>query len=332
MKLYVYPTGGKNSGSINPYIRNLRKAMEAHFELIEPHYRIAIPRMMGFLLSTFKADVYVLNWIENSAFGRGGNSGALMSLLGLYILKLRKARIVWVFHNIYSHEGETKWTRRFKKFLFKHSSFIITHSEEAASFAKQYAQCPVYFKNHPMARMNYGECMGDLKECDLFYWSSILPYKGVAEFLSNPLCKTSNKKILIIGKCNNTELDHKIQLLSGQNVIYENRVADFSEIAAQCKRSKYVIFPYIGDSISSSGVLMDTLMMGGVPVGPNRGAFADLSRQGCCITYNNINEVFSLPTDEGNRRRLDPDKVESFINDNTWDAFGMWFYSVITNE
>lgn len=324
MKVFVYPTGGQGPGSSNPYIGNMKRTLSKEFELINPQYKWKLPRMLVFLLNSFKADAYVFNWVEDSAAERGGNLGALMSMLGLWIVKLRKVKIVWIFHNIKSHGGETQWTRRFRDFLFKHSSLIIAHSREAADYARNYALCPVEFKNHPVERVDYGEWKGKVKDCDFFYWSTILPYKGVAEFLEYPKCAESGKKILLIGNCKDLELDARIKKAATANVTYENRKADFSEIAAQCRKAKYVIFPYIGDSISSSGVLMDTLLMGGTPVGPNRGAFADLAAEGCCITYDNIDEVFDLPTDDVSRIRLDKDNVETFIHNNSWDAFGEW--------
>lgn len=330
MKLFVYPTGGQGPQSSNPYIGNMKQSLSKQFELLTPRYKWKLPRMLVFLLNSFKAGVYVFNWIEESAAERGGNLGGIMSMLGLWILKWRHAKMVWIFHNIHSHSGETAWTKRFRSFLFKNSSLIITHSKEAAEYASQYAACPVEFKNHPVEKVVYGDWEGEVKECDLFYWSTILPYKGVVEFLSHPKCKESGKRIVLIGSCKDKELDTRIREAATENVVYENRKANFSEIAAQCRKAKYVIFPYIGDSISSSGVLMDTLLMGGAPVGPNRGSFADLAAEGCCLTYDNIDEVFDLPTDENKKIRLDRDKVEKFINDNTWEAFGTWLKRKVT--
>ena len=77
---------------------------------------------------------------------------------------------------------------------------------------------------------------------------------------------------------------------------------------------------------------MDTLLMGGVPVGPNRGAFADLATEGCCITYNAIDEVFNLPMDEEYRIKLDQEKVDHFIDVNSWASFGKWLYGVLENN
>ena len=331
MKVFVYPTGGQGPVTSNPYIRNMKEALACNFELVEPRYRLKLPRMLVFLMNSFKADVYVLNWVEDSAVERGGIMGALMSFTGLYIAKLRKAKLVWIFHNIHSHSGETAWSYRFRKFLFKYASLIIAHSKEAESYAKQQTKRPVCFKNHPLKKVDYDKYSKSVEDCDLFYWSTILPYKGVAEFLSNPRCVSSGMKMVFIGNCKDDDLRKIIEKQITSNIKYENRNADFNEVAAYCQKAKYVIFPYVGDSISSSGVLMDTLLMGGTPVGPNRGAFADLAAVGCCITYNDINEVFDLPVEDNKRLRLDQIKVDTFIKENSWDAFGKWFKSIIND-
>lgn len=328
MKLFVFPSGGANPYSKNPYVKNMKDSLARYFYLIQPDTKL--PRTFVLLSNSFKADGYILNWIEDSANGRGGFISALFAFLSLLIIKLRKAPIVWIFHNIHPHYGETKWSLIFRKFLFEHSSLIISHSVEALNFASKHSNCPVVFKNHPVKETKFDEWEGELKDCDFFYWSDIAPYKGVLEFITNPNCHLSSKKIYLLGKCNNELLSSQIQSASYGNVYFENRTADFNEICAQCKKAKYVIFPYIGDSISSSGVLMDTLLMGGIPLGPNKGAFADLADQGCCLTYNQIDEVFLLPTDEDQRIRLDPKAVRTFLDGNSWDAFGQWLYNILS--
>lgn len=329
MKLFVYPTGGQGPGSNNPYVQNMKDSFGELFDLIVPEYKRKLPRMLVFLLNSIKADVYIFNWIEDSATGRSGFLGGLMSLIGLWIVKLRKARIIWVFHNIHPHRGETSWSKFFRRFLFKYSDYIVAHSQEAAKYAKEYSSCPVFFKNHPMKKSYYEKWKGEIQDCDFFIWSDILSYKGVPEFVENPRWNNTNKRLLIIGKSENELIHKRIEKHLQDNIIFKDRFASFSEIAAQCKKSKYVLFPYIGESISSSGVLMDTLLMGGTPVGPNRGAFADLREKGCCFTYNDINELFDLPTGD-NALRLDPHCVDVFVKDNSWDSFANWLHKIIS--
>lgn len=91
---------------------------------------------------------------------------------------------------------------------------------------------------------------------------------GVESFLIKVLLnfylirKSKNEfKIRIVGTCVDSELDKRIKKLTNSNVVYENRRASFGEIAKQVCLSKYVLFPYVGNSISSSGALIDTLVL-----------------------------------------------------------------------
>ena len=332
MKVFVYPTGGQGPEKLNPYIRNMKEAFSERFEVVEPSYKKRLPRMLVFFLNSFKADVYILNWVENSANHRWGLIGALLSMSGLIVVKIRQKKIVWIFHNIHPHGGETFWSKIFQRFLFKHSTIIVSHSQEATEYAKRYAKCQVFFKNHPIKKVDFREWNGILSDCDYYCWGRITPYKGIVEFISNPKCKESGRTIIIVGKCEDNSILNSIKDLSGDKILFEDRIPDFCEIAAQCKRAKYVVFPYIGDSISSSGALMDTLLMGGTPVGPNRGAFADLAKAGLCVTYNTLEEVYSLPVDEEHRIVIDKDKVVSFVKENSWEAFGQWLYDWVNEK
>ena len=324
MKLFVYPQH-KEKQIANPYTNNMEKALGTQFDLVHPEYPIRLPQPFRFFLNSTKADVYVLNWIESANEGvRLPLLWGMMAWLALKIIILRKSKIVWIFHNIHPHGGETMWSKKIKKELFKKATIIVSHSKEAAEFARHNAICPVYFKNHPVKFVEYAEWHGEVYDCDYYIWGNIFPYKGVLEFVSNPLCKSSGRRILVVGKCDDEQLAKEIEQYSCKNVVFENRCACFDEVSAQCKKAKYVLFPYVGESVSSSGALMDTLLMGGTPVGPNRGAFADLSEQGCCLTYENIDEVFSLPIREGAVVKLHKDNVESFLRENSWNSFAKW--------
>ena len=327
-KLFVYPQIRENQ-LLNPYVDNMEKALGSKFELVHPEYPVHLPQSFRLLLSAFRADVYVFNWVESASLVRGNSFfQARIKLLALHILFLRKAKIVWIFHNIHPHEGETKWSKRIKSFLFHHATIIISHSREAAEYAKKQTQAQVCFKNHPVGLSKYGKWGGKLKECDFFIWGNILPYKGISELVNNPLCSLSGRKILIVGKCADEELSNTIKSCCDENVVFENRCASFEEVAAQCRKAKYVLFPYVGESVSSSGALIDTLQMGGTPVGPNRGAFADLANDQCCIVYDNINEIFNLPISDS-YKRVSLEAVEKFLKENSWNSFAEWLYDCI---
>lgn len=331
MRIFVYPQHKENQ-ILNPYVNNQEWALGKQFEIVHPEYRLRLPQPLRLLLGSFKADIYVLNWIETAGEGDGPSFlRGIIALIALHILSFRKAKIVWVFHNIHPHSGETMWSRRISRLLFKRATLIVSHSQEAADYANIYARCPVYFRNHPIPIKEYGAWDKPLPECDFFIWGNVTPYKGVLELLSNPLCKESGLKFLVVGMCSDPKLATAIEKQCDENIVYENRRAGFDEISAQCRKAKYVLIPYVGESVSSSGVLMDTLQMGGTPVGPNRGAFADLAKENCCLVYNDINEIFQLPFGE-HYKRVSSDTVVKFFGDNTWEAFGLWVKKIIENE
>lgn len=114
-----------------------------------------------------------------------------------------------------------------------------------------------------------------------------------------------------------------IQKLCGKNVLFENRRASFEELAGLIQHTKYVLFPYTGDCVSSSGALIDTIALGGLPIGPNKGAFKDLAQEGVCVTYQDYDELFSIL---GKSSISDKSKIEDFIMKNSWNTFTDFLY------
>ena len=74
--------------------------------------------------------------------------------------------------------------------------------------------------------------------------------------------------------------------------------------------------------MSSSGVLMDTLAMGGNPVGPAVGAFADLSRENVCFVYGSEAEMIEILKSD---RSVNPGVLRDFIARNTWHSYAKFF-------
>lgn len=329
-KLYFFPQYPQGK-SFNPYCDNFLDSIKGYFDIVR-NSNLRLPRGLELLYGSFRADYYILNWLESISSMRCGSLQAIMGVLALIFIKFRGKDIIWMFHNIHPHEGEGFWSSLIQKLLFKWSSLIVAHSQEATDYAHSHTKCPVFYRPHPFKKKTYGVWSGDSRESDFLLWGDIYPYKGIVEFLKNPLLKQGNISVFIIGKPTSEELLKQIECNLSANIRFENRRAGYDEIAILCKKSKYVLFPYVGDSISSSGVLMDTLQMGGTPVGPNKGAFADLQRLGCCITYNNINEVFSFLCNGRQSVRLESKNVDSFIEQNSWEAFGVWLYKTLITK
>lgn len=316
-KVYFYPSCPRG-GYTNPYCINFKKELNKFYLLLDKENKITMMKSLTLLRFSLKADILILNWIENTIYLRFGLLQFLLVFISFYIIRLRNKKIVWVFHNINPHEGNNIFTNAIRSYLFKHSSLIVSHSKEAYEYAKKYATCNIKYFCHPIKEINVSDWNGHKYPCDILIWGVILPYKGVLEFLENCSQNVQRKKVLILGECKDYNLSKKIQSYCNENIIFENRRANFVELTYYIRTSEYVLFPYIGESISSSGALMDTIAMGGMPIGPNKGAFKDLHEYGICKTYTSYDELEKIINTE-----TIPDKkaINEFIKKNTWNTF-----------
>ena len=311
-KIYYYPSAPRE-GYKNPYSINYKEALKLNFILLDDVSKAKYTAVFSFLKYAFLADVFVLNWVEDVAFAKFHRFKFIIVYLSLLVIRIRKCRIVWMIHNIHPHKGVTEITQFIQSYLFKHSSIIITHSKAAANFARKKSNSDIYYVCHPFVKI-YTQ---PYEIPDVFYdvliWGDILPYKGVSEFLSLPF--VSQLKVKIIGRCYDEILERKIRSHCNDNVEYENRRISFDELKSFISKSRYIVFPYIGDCVSSSGALIDTLTLGGCVVGPYKGAFIDLGEEGLCLTYKNEKELKDILQ---SNIRINQSDISNFIHENTW--------------
>ena len=324
--IYYFPPEDKNGGYKNPYSQNVIESLSPYFKFInkQSSFFRKLPKGLNFLMAAFSADIYIVSWLESICFGKFAFLQYIFAKLALNILKIRNVKILWIFHNIHPHQGSNFMSKSIQTFLFQKSDLIITHSNEAVNFAKSYAKCPVIYKCHPFNQIIINRFNKRIEKHDVFIWGAILPYKGVLEFLLEHKTRQSKLSVYILGKCNDPVLSKAIRNMCNTYISYDNRVAGFDEIAANIKKSRFVLFPYIGSCVSSSGALIDTIVMHGVPIGPNKGAFIDLAYENLCITYNNYDELFNLLSSHD--IILDNN---AFIKNNSWTHFGCFLKDII---
>ena len=321
-KLYYYPSATRN-GYPNPYSNYYKKSLLPYFEVMEKDNIAQKIKGVTLLKRAFEADVIILNWIESIGFLRYGFFQFLLAILSFYVMRWRNVKIVWMFHNIHPHQGENFYSRRIQKKLFKIANLIISHSSDAAKFASLYSKSKIVYICHPIHSITLPQVKLNIHKIDVFIWGAILPYKGVYEFISQKTVQNSNLQIYILGKCNDRKLEQSILNKCNEHITFENRCADFSEIAAYCKNCRYVLFPYIGECVSSSGALMDTIMFDGLPIGPRKGAFKDLEQEGVCITYENYDDLL--------RKLMEESEIKNsafirFKEKNSWEEFARKIY------
>ena len=323
--LYLYPPVTKNG--VNPYTRNLKKSLAKFYKLRDAQNRISRIKSGPLLRYSFNTDVFILNWIESVGHLKFGVIQMLIAIIALQIIKIRRKKVIWIFHNIQPHEGETWKSIVMKRYMFNNANLIISHSKEATQYASKFAKCNVQYECHPIESVNYNcSLLGEGEKSDIIIWGWVTPYKGIPEFLENCAKRLQDMKIHIIGKCNDDQLANRIIKYTNDKIVFDNRKAEFSEIATLVRNSKYVVFPYIGDSISSSGVLIDTLVMGGTPVGPNRAAFKDLNEDQVCLVYDNYEELVSILLSD---LKIDSHKRARFMKDNSWEKFAYKIYKFL---
>lgn len=329
MKLFYYPPASYK-GYSNPYSIHYKKALEQYFYVLDKDNKPAKVLSWSFFKNSFIADVFIVNWLESIYFLRLGYIQYLLVRIGLMVIRWRKKPIIWMFHNIHPHQGDNKYSRKIQNILFKQSKLIISHSQEAAEFARQKTGNKVIYKCHPVSIISVKPFKGEVEPCDVLIWGAILPYKGIYEFISDSNVQEANLRIRIIGRCSDNELCKRITDQCNKNITFENRRIDFDELTACITKSRYVLFPYIGNCVSSSGALIDTIALGGIPIGPHVGAFKDLEDEEMCITYSNYKELVNLL--KMNSKSQYKETINNFITQNSWGNFSRLLYQSITEN
>lgn len=318
--LHYYPALPKGGKYANPYSSNYRTALSKYFKITDtrPLKSFLLPMQLAF--SAWCADIYVFNWIENFPYKHFRCVQYHLLILCFRIIKLRGKKLVWMFHNIHPHDDANKYTKSIMAYLFSNASLIIAHSKEAADYVRHKKACKVIYRCHPIVPFSDSKPVGFCSKTkyDVLVWGSILPYKGIPEFLSYLNSVHSKLSVLVVGKSKDEELTKAIQVECNEHISYSDRRLDFHELENLIKGSRYVVFPYIGGSVSSSGALIDTIAMGGNPVGPNKGAFKDVAEEGCCHVYNDYAELASILESDLKISKL---SVSTFIRENSWENF-----------
>lgn len=332
LKISYFPPQQKQGGYKNPYSTNYQNAISSYFDVLDSKLKGLskyMPLGFNFLLSSFKADIYIINWLESVCFLNGGFIQFVAALIGLCIISVRRKKVIWMFHNIHPHQGDNMMSRILQKKLFNQSCLIISHSKEAASYARKKARNKVVYRCHPIQTINLLEHQPtSSKIYDVLIWGEILPYKGIPEFLEYINDKQLDLSIKVIGTCKDELLRKRIMSYCNDCITFEDRRASFEELSLLIMQSNYVLFPYKGDCISSSGALIDSIAMGGVVMGPNRGAFKDLAEENVCVVYTSYDEmVAKLKINDS----FSQEDINHFVNGNTWEQFGIFLNNELTH-
>src|SRR5450432_1517111 len=276
---YVYPNVAKNKmGSSNPYIENLKKTLANNDFIVDQS--VGKNAFLDFLFKGFRANVLVLNWIENLPSRRFGVVSSLIFIPYIFLMKTRNVKIIWIKHNKVAHDKYFFWL---KKWLQNILSFaldqIIEHSYDSDLTNGRKAA----FIHHP-ANVQIHDILTPLPdvkpEIDLLIWGTIWPYKGVREFLEFAKNDEGLRKlkIHIIGRSADKGYWNEIAKHKGGNIEMHNEYLQLDVLKELFNNSRFILFTYRKETIMSSGALIDSLIACKKIIAPNCGAFGDIAR------------------------------------------------------
>lgn len=323
-KLYLYP----NSPEItNPYIRFLADALSVNFTVL--NYNKPSNKGILDIFRYFKnIDILYLNWIENLP---GRYLGYLQSLLFLFlflVFKISGRKIVWTLHNKRSHsEKHMILKTMLYKVLIKYSDLVVTHAEEGLELipdgtGKLFIPHPVKEKRNDV-KSHVSE-----KEFDIIIWGTIAEYKGVHTFLEflEKESILSKYRILIAGKVKSINLSRVLNRMASDyaNITLIDQFLSEKNLESLIEKSRIVLFTYQPESVLSSGALSDSLQFDAAIIGPDTGAFHDLSKLNIVRTYAEYSDLMDtidnqLQKSETNMAR--DNRILEYIKDNSWKSF-----------
>ena len=337
-KAYFYPIWAYMDKVIpNPYMDNFMDSLAGDFHFLNR----GTPSVKGILsiIPYYRQTEYIfLNWIEDLPDKKGGAIQTVFFVFLVFLARLQGKKLVWTMHNKLSHY---KSNRRAKAFLFRfimrRSHFILTHSKEGINYAKEFGvsgiEEKIRYYPHPLE--NRIKEAGSPARSGFLIWGSIIPYKGIHDFLKHLHERglEDSFRIRIAGEVRPPEYEKEISRYCNKNIVLENGYIEEEELKEMISGSSSVIFTYIGNSVLSSGVLMDSLSFGAKVLGPRVGAFMDMEEEGLAGTYHGYDELIdrmeALKDGEDTERMK---KLEAFIERSNWKAFGAGFSSWILNK
>ena len=112
----------------------------------------------------------------------------------------------------------------------------------------------------------------------------------------------------------------------------EDAFVKHEDLAQLIDESHCVLFTYSGESVLSSGALIDSVAHRATVVGPYVGAFKEMADMGIIKAYNHFDEIPQILAEikeENPELRLK--KISQFIQTHTWEEFSKALNSHLTS-
>ena len=332
-RAYIYPWSKRgHQQSYNPYLIDFMDSMTHTIYFVNREF----PSGCG-ILNLIKylnaIDLIFFNWVEDLPDRLGGIAQVFLLFFLLMFFRAKNIHVIWTVHNKFSHESRNLFIKKnIFRMMLRFSDLIITHSAEGVAFIKensfQAAKKAIYLP-HPVTIREYPT--RSKKKYDIFIWGAMHPYKGILEFVT--YCSehpgARNIKVLIAGKFTDKKYYSRVSRHKSANTEIINSFIDKAQIAEYTSLSRYVLFPYSGKCVLSSGALMDSVGMLANIIGPQKGAFADLADLGIISVYDKFSDILDILREGDDFNKMRRQQLAAFANNNNWDKFGKTILELI---
>lgn len=325
LKIYVYPIVPlRLSISKNPYINDLIYSLENVGNEVVNKSDERHNGVFSIFHYFLRSDAFYFNWIEYLTRKKYGYLQLLVFLFQFFLIKLFNKKIIWTLHNLSSHHTDDRIYKFIQGLMLYSSDIIVIHTKESFSFLEKKGinKRKVLYFFHPFNKnfsldSNISQAE---KKYDILIWGLMSPYKGVYEFLDYINSVGDNCKILLAGKFTDNIYFNKVAKVVTRNTEIINSYVDDKELLDLHSQSKFILFPYIGNSILNSGSLILSLSYNAKIIGPNRGAFKELGDLGIISNFDSYSDILKHLNKDFETPKAN-DLREKFILNHSWDCF-----------
>lgn len=329
IKAYIYPRSAnknrKATDAYNPYRDNFMNSVGKYIDFVN-RSKGSSTGLFHLIRYLPKINMVFFNWVENVPDKKYGYLQSIVLLLILRFKKLFRLEVVWTLHNKISHSSKNQYLKELLFMnLLKRSDIIITHAIDGIEFAEQLvpgSSAKFFYFPHPIVPFPEQDIKRE-KKYDLLIWGSLYPYKGIDTFLDYLKNNQGLEefRIMIVGKASSDEFFERLRAYSNKHITIRNEYISNDELSDLFAQSRYILFTYNGESVLSSGALIDSIARHALVIGPAVGAFKELGKMGIIKTYTDFKELLEFLNSSKHQMQINIEKVNEFIEAHSWQEF-----------
>ncbi|MDF4278265.1 hypothetical protein P3371_12565 [Vibrio parahaemolyticus] len=200
----------------------------------------------------------LVNWLEDRVAQnrRQPFKNLFIAITLIFIFKIKCKELIWIRHNIKPHVNNQSVIQTFcYNILFVllklFSTKIVTH-RKVEDLDSKVIPHPLYSANIDFVRD---------RDIEYICFGKIMRYKNIPKMLKD---WPSNKKLLLIGYCDDSDLDLEITSIisDNKNIEYVNKFVGEKELNEYIARCKYVLLPHSDNSMIVSGAFYHAISLG----------------------------------------------------------------------